>query len=182
MPSADVAARAAKGGQTGLRTVGSGNPCGGNAAKVLGARWGYAVIAADIAKGAAVRRVGRRLAGGAGEHVAGTAVVIGHCYPVWNSFRGGSGDGCGVGRASPPFPAYFPCRHECRGAHRRGSGAAAAMTATLVSSATWVAAAVVWSRRGWPNLWGPAPGPGLYPRRRRLERVMTKRFLDGRQR
>lgn len=65
-----------------LRTSGSGNPGGANAAKVLGKRWGYSVMAADIAKGAVASAAGRRVAGDVGAHVAATAAVAGHCYPV----------------------------------------------------------------------------------------------------
>src|SRR2546423_12273961 len=63
VPSADIAARAATGGQTDLRRSGTGNPGAANAIAVLGASWGYAVMAADIAKGAVACGVGRRVAG-----------------------------------------------------------------------------------------------------------------------
>src|SRR4051812_25152847 len=48
IPSADIASRLATGGSTDLRASGSGNPGAANAIKVLGARWGYGVMAADI--------------------------------------------------------------------------------------------------------------------------------------
>ena len=70
VPSADVAARMARGRDVDLREHGSGNPGGANAAAVLGPRWGYAVMAADITKGAVAARIGRRLAGDPGQHVA----------------------------------------------------------------------------------------------------------------
>ncbi len=60
LPSADLAARRATRGAVDLREHGSGNPGGANAVAVLGRRWGYAVMAADIAKAAAAARVGRR--------------------------------------------------------------------------------------------------------------------------
>ena len=54
--SADIAARLAArrdgSGRKDLRTQGTGNPGGLNAAKVLGTRWGLGVIGADIASGA----------------------------------------------------------------------------------------------------------------------------------
>ena len=62
LPSADVAARLGTSEPVDLRTAGSGNPGAVNALAVLGPRWGYAVMAADIAKGAAACRLGRRLA------------------------------------------------------------------------------------------------------------------------
>ena len=46
IPSADLVARRATGGDIDLRTEGSGNPGGVNAMKVLGKKWGAAVMAA----------------------------------------------------------------------------------------------------------------------------------------
>ena len=61
-----------------VTSEGSGNPGAANASKVLGARWGAGVMAADIVKAAVAARAGQRLAGGIGGHVAGTAAVVGH--------------------------------------------------------------------------------------------------------
>lgn len=96
-PSADLAARAATGRADHLRRHGSGNPGGLNATQVLGRRWGVAVIAADVAKGA----LATRLAGGG----AGTAAVVGHCHPVWTRFQGGKGvaTAAGQGLATDPI-------------------------------------------------------------------------------
>ena len=60
LPSADVAARLATGARADLRTEGSGNPGAANAMAVLGSRWGYGVLGADIGKGAAACLLGRR--------------------------------------------------------------------------------------------------------------------------
>jgi glycerol-3-phosphate acyltransferase PlsY len=162
IPSADLATRAATRGDIDLRTAGTGNPGAANAIKVLGARWGYAVMAADIAKAAAAAVTGRRLAGARGAHVAGTAAVIGHCWPAWNGFRGGKGVAASVGQCLATFPAYFPLDLAVAGlisASPRWKRRAFA--ATAVGSACWVAGGVVWWRRGLPNLWGPAPSPAL---------------------
>ncbi|MDO9173778.1 MAG: glycerol-3-phosphate acyltransferase, partial [Actinomycetota bacterium] len=59
--------------------------------KLLGAKAGYTVMAGDIAKGALASGVGALVAGPAGAHLAGSASVVGHCFPVWNGFRGGRG-------------------------------------------------------------------------------------------
>ncbi len=157
-PSADVACRLATGGTTDLRVVGSRNPGANNALKLLGARWGYGVMAADIAKGALACTAGRSMAAGTGAHVAGVAAVIGHCFPVWNGFRGGKGVATSVGQCAATFPAWSVVDLLVAwGAavlpwwRRRHVGA------TGVSSAVWVLAATVWWRRGWPNLWGPRP-------------------------
>jgi glycerol-3-phosphate acyltransferase PlsY len=162
IPSADLAARAATRGDIDLRRAGSGNPGAANAMKVLGARWGYAVMAADIAKAAAAAVAGRRLAGSTGAHVAGTAAVVGHCWPVWNGFRGGKGVAASVGQCLATFPAYFPIDLAVAGLTSASpTWRRRAYAATAVASTCWVAGGVVWWRRRWPNLWGPTPSPAL---------------------
>jgi glycerol-3-phosphate acyltransferase PlsY len=162
LPSADIASRLATGGATDLRAAGSGNPGAANAIKVLGPGWGYAVMAADIAKGAAACRVGRRLAGDGGSHLAGTAAVVGHCFPVWNGFKGGKGVAASVGQCLATFPAYTPIDLGVAWAtsasprwKRRAYGA------TVVATGCWVAGGALWAWRGWPNLWGPRPTRAL---------------------
>lgn len=161
-PTADLVAKRASGGTVDLRSAGTGNPGGANALKVLGRRAGYTVMAGDIAKGALASGVGAALAGPAGAHLAGSASVVGHCFPVWNGFRGGKGVAASIGQCAVTFPAYFPI----------DLGVAAlvaanprlrqrAFTATIVSCTTWVVGGLVWWRKGWPNLWGPKAGPGL---------------------
>ena len=162
VPSADVASRLATGGRTDLRAAGTGNPGAANAMKVLGPGWGYGVMAADIAKGAAACAAGRRLAGGDGAHVAGTAAVVGHCFPVWNGFRGGKGVATSVGQCLMTFPAYT-------GIDLGVAALTAAsprwkqrtFAATVVASVCWVAGGLLWWRRQWPNAWGPPPTAAL---------------------
>lgn len=161
IPSADLAARWATGGNVDLRQAGSGNPGGANAGAVLGARWGYAVMAADIAKGAAACRVGGRLGGATGAHVGGTAAVAGHCFPLWSGFRGGKGVACSVGQCLATFPAYFPLDIAVATLTATGPWRRRAFAATAVASTTWVLAGLLWWRRRLPNAWGPEPGPGL---------------------
>jgi len=162
LPSADMASRWATGATTDLRAVGSGNPGAANAIAQIGPRWGYAVMVADVAKGALAARTGGRLAGVVGAHLAGTAAVVGHCFPVWSGFRGGKGVATSAGQCLATFPVYTPLDLAVAAAtaasprwRRR------ALAATAVASATWVAAATVWWRRGWPNAWGPTPTSGL---------------------
>ena len=159
IPSADTAARLATRGATDLRETGSGNPGAVNAMAVLGKRWGYGVLFTDVLKGAAACAVGRRLAGDNGAHVGGTAAVVGHCLPVWNGFRGGKGVAASAGQCLATFPAYFPIDLGVTWASARWRRRARVATAT--ASVAWVAAGVVWWRRGWPNLWGPRAGAGL---------------------
>lgn len=162
LPSADIATRLARTGSADLRLAGTGNPGAVNAMHVLGTRWGYAILFADIAKGAAACTVGRRFAGGPGAHTAGTAAVVGHCYPIWNRYRGGKGVAASVGQCVATFPVYTPID--------LGIAWATALSprwkrqtygATVVASLCWVAAASLWWRKGWPNLWGPPPTVAL---------------------
>lgn len=162
IPSADVATRLATGGSVDLRAAGSGNPGAANASKVLGARWGAGVMAADIVKAAVASRAGHRLAGGTGAHVAGTAAVVGHCFPVWRGFRGGGkGVACSVGQCLATFPAYLPVDLGVAALTASGPWKQRARSATVVSSFFWVAGAALWWRRGLPNAWGPKPTAGL---------------------
>ena len=162
LPSADLVARAATGGEVDLRASGTGNPGAANASKVLGARWGSAVMAADILKAAAASRAGQRLAGGTGAHVAATASVVGHCFPVWRGFRGGGkGVACSVGQCLATFPAYLPVDLGVAALTASGPWRQRARAATVVSSFFWVVGALVWWRRDLPNGWGPRPSAGL---------------------
>ncbi|MDP8987571.1 MAG: glycerol-3-phosphate acyltransferase [Actinomycetota bacterium] len=188
LPSADLACRLATGGTADLRATGSRNPGASNVIKLLGPRWGYGVMAADMAKGALACTAGRVVAGDAGAHVAGVAAVVGHCYPVWNGFRGGGkGVATSAGQCAATFPAWsVPDLFVAWGAaslpprlaRRRRlpderSGWAWAppgeaawwrrrhVASTIVSSSVWVAAATLWWRRRWPNLWGPRPTAAL---------------------
>jgi glycerol-3-phosphate acyltransferase PlsY len=161
VPSADVAARLASGGTADLRRDGSGNPGAANAIKVLGAKWGYGVMAADIAKAAMASRAGHRLAGPRGSHVAGTAAVVGHCFPIWNGFRGGKGVACSVGQCLATFPAYFPIDLGVAAATSTRRWRSRSHAATAAASAAWVLGALLWWRRGWRNAWGPAPTADL---------------------
>ena len=183
VPSADVAARLAarRRGAVDLRGAGSGNPGAANAIALLGPRWGYGVVAADIGKGAVAAAAGRWLGGATGAHAAGAAAVVGHCYPVWNGFRGGKGVAASVGQCLVTFPAWTAPDLALAGAvaaspwwrHR-------SLAATAVSSAAWVAAAAVWWRRDWPNLWGPAPTAALPLAAAASSAVILARFAAAR--
>ncbi|MBW3547918.1 MAG: glycerol-3-phosphate acyltransferase [Actinobacteria bacterium] len=200
VPSADLACRLATGGTADLRAAGSRNPGANNAMKLLGARWGYGVMAADMVKGALACSAGRVVAGDPGAHVAGVTAVVGHCYPVWNGFRGGKGVATSFGQCVATFPAWsvpdllvawgaasLPPRVGVARSRRvrrygpagtarvqeKGRGWAWAapgetawwrrrhVASTIVSSTVWVAAATLWWRRGWPNLWAPRPSAAL---------------------
>jgi glycerol-3-phosphate acyltransferase PlsY len=162
IPSADIASRLAAGGETDLRTTGTGNPGAANAMKVLGTTWGYGILAADIGKGAAACGIGRRMAGDNGAHLAGVSAVVGHCFPVWNGFRGGKGVAASAGQCLATFPAYFPIDLAVAGLTSVSrTWRQRAFATTAVASAAWVFGGLVWWRRRWPNLWGPKPTAAL---------------------
>lgn len=180
IPTADVVARRRSGGRIDLRSVGSGNPGTANATAVLGKRAGAAVLVSDIGKGAAACAVGRAIAGPAGAHLAGSAAVVGHCYPVWTGFRGGKGVATSVGQCLATFPAYFPIDAAV------GVATVAmpwwrqrAFAATAVSSVCWVVGGVVWWRKRWGNLWGPRPTVALPLASALSSAVIARRFIEA---
>ena len=176
-PSADAAARLARGGTADLRTAGTGNPGAVNAMAVLGKGWGWGILAADASKGALACGVGRRLAGASGAHLAGTAAVVGHCFPVWNGFRGGKGVAVSLGQCTATFPAYLPI--DLGVAWAVGKWKGRTLPGTAAACATWVTAGVLWWRRGWPNGWGPAPTAALPASAALSSAVILYKFLTA---
>ena len=157
-PSADLIARLASRGAVDLRSSGSGNPGGLNAARVLGKKWGLLVIVLDTVKGALAGFVGLAL-GDAGAYAAGTAVIAGHCWPVYNRFRGGRGVASAGGSFFAVFPPMVPIDGLTTGAVALvGKSSRLAIKVALV---IWVVAAVVWWAADWSLWWGPEPSVGL---------------------
>ena len=180
-PTADLVARRASEGSIDLRASGTGNPGTANAMQVLGTKAGAQVLVGDVAKGAIACVAGGLVAGPAGAHVAGTSSVIGHCYPVWNGFRGGKGVATSVGQCLATFPAYFPIDAAVAVitvANPRWKQRAFATT--VVSSLCWVIGGVVWWRRGIKNLWGPTPSVTLPIAAAASSAVIVRRFLASR--
>ncbi len=143
-----------------LRHHGTGNPGGLNAANVLGARWGAAVMVADFLKGALASIGGRRIAGDDGTYVAGAAAVLGHCLPIWSGFRGGKGVATSAGSALVCFPVYSPFDTALVAALVRMSRGDA-NRAVVITSSAFTVASLVWWRLRLPNLWGPRPSLAL---------------------
>jgi glycerol-3-phosphate acyltransferase PlsY len=157
-PSADLVARFASRGEVDLRASGSGNPGGLNAARVLGRGWGVLVIVMDAAKGALAGFLGLAM-GDAAAYAAGTGVIAGHCWPVWNRFRGGKGVAAAGGSFFSVFPPMVPIDGLTTGAVAfLGRSSRLAIKVALV---IWVVAAVVWWAADWPTWWGPEPTIGL---------------------
>lgn len=160
--TADLVARAAArrdGEQVDLRTTGSGNPGAANVMANLGTGWGVAVLAGDIAKGAAGAQAGRWIAGDAGAYAAGIGAVAGHCFPAFARFKGGKGVATSAGTTVVCFPAYIPIDVGLIALSWIGSRHAT--FATLAASAAFSGSAVAWWKRGWPTAWGTRPTAGL---------------------
>jgi glycerol-3-phosphate acyltransferase PlsY len=105
-PSAELAQRLS-GSTVDLRQDGSGNPGATNVDKLLGHRWGAAVLAADVTKGVLATTAGRSVAGDLGANVAGTSAVLGHCFPRFGRERGGKGVATRYGQLLVTDPRYF---------------------------------------------------------------------------
>ncbi len=162
IPSADMASRLAKDGAVDLRSSGSRNPGGVNALRLLGNTPGRAVIAADVGKGYAACACGRLVGGDLGAHVAGVAAVAGHCYPVWVRFQGGKGVASSFGQCLYTFPAFAlgelgVALAVARVPRLRQRG----LAATGAGATAWLAASILWWKRGLPNSWGPSPTAAL---------------------
>lgn len=178
LPSAAAAAKLATKGQVDIHTAGTGNPGAMNAMSVLGKKWGLAVMAADIAKGVAACQAGRRVAGRPdGAHIAGTAAVIGHCYPAWTGFKkGGKGVATGVGQCIATFPVMVPANLAVAATTAVPKLRNRSRAAMVVSTAAWVGSAVVWHRKRLANAWGPPPTKALPLAAAASSAVILRRF------
>ncbi len=75
-----------------VRVAGSGNVGATNVMRTTGTGRAVAVMALDVAKGAAAVVLAHLSSGGAAiVAVTGAAAVVGHIYPVWLRFHGGKG-------------------------------------------------------------------------------------------
>lgn len=82
-----------------IREYGSGNAGATNVYRVLGPKWGTAVMIVDMIKGMLAVKLALLLPQYAGHDtkflnlqiVLGLAAVIGHVFPIWADFRGGKG-------------------------------------------------------------------------------------------
>ena len=75
-----------------VRVAGSGNVGAANVMRTTGTGRAIAVMALDVAKGAAAVALALMATGAASLAAAtGAAAVVGHIYPVWLRFHGGKG-------------------------------------------------------------------------------------------
>ena len=91
---------------------GSGNAGATNMARVYGMKAGIATFMLDAVKTAAAMLIGAAIGGEAGKALAGAACIVGHCWPVYFSFRGGKG--VSVGAALGDDGASRFRRNNCR--------------------------------------------------------------------
>lgn len=75
--------------QTDLRDHGSGNIGATNATRVMGKKWGGAVLLLDGLKAMIPILIAKNYH--VNESIVAACAVLGHIYPVWLSFHGGKG-------------------------------------------------------------------------------------------
>ncbi|HEY4251719.1 MAG TPA: glycerol-3-phosphate 1-O-acyltransferase PlsY [Roseomonas sp.] len=80
-----------------IRNIGSGNIGATNVLRTGNRKIAAATLLLDGLKGAAAIWLLRALGGPGQDVVAGTAVVLGHMFPVWLRFKGGKGAATGIG-------------------------------------------------------------------------------------
>lgn len=90
-----------------VREKGSGNAGATNMARVYGMKAGLATFAADAVKTVAAMLIGSKLGGVSGAALAGADCIIGHCFPVYFSFRGGKGVSVGAALGLMTGPWVF---------------------------------------------------------------------------
>lgn len=81
-----------------IRKAGSGNPGTTNTLREIGPKAAAVTLLIDILKGVAGAAIGYALSpGGLWMYVCGTAVFLGHIWPVFYRFKGGKGIATGFG-------------------------------------------------------------------------------------
>lgn len=81
-----------------IREHGSGNIGATNAGRVLGTKWGIAVLVLDVAKAALpVYLACQRLGDPTPRALVGLMAMCGHVFPIYLGFRGGKGVACALG-------------------------------------------------------------------------------------
>lgn len=143
-PSAELIARI---NGVDIRAIGSGNPGASNVMRMLGWKWGAAVMALDIAKGALATLLGLWAGGRPMAYAAAAAAVLGHMFPIWRHLRGGKGVATAGGGLSVLLPGavlvlvplwYIVSRVT-------GKASVASLSLVLLSPvAVWFATGEVW--------------------------------------
>ena len=74
-----------------VRSCGSGNAGATNMARSFGLKMGVITLLCDVLKAVISILIGEALLGDWGLCIAGTACLLGHCYPALHGFKGGKG-------------------------------------------------------------------------------------------
>jgi len=74
-----------------LQKIGSGNIGATNVLRTGNKKAAFLTLVFDGGKGAIAVLIAQTFAGDAAGQIAGLAAMLGHCYPVWLSFKGGKG-------------------------------------------------------------------------------------------
>jgi glycerol-3-phosphate acyltransferase PlsY len=132
------------GGDTDVRTAGSGNPGATNVARLYGWRLGAAVMACDIGKGALPVLLARLLWPELDPWWSGTVAIVAfvaHVFPAYLEFKGGKGVATGAGAmlALAPVPTLVAAAvwGAVLGLTGRSSVAALCATFAMVGLALW---------------------------------------------
>src|ERR1700722_7311561 len=82
-----------------IRTAGSGNIGAANVTRVAGPAAGILTLLLDTAKGYAAVWLAARYWHDSATWmmIAGLAVLLGHCFPIWLNFKGGKGAATALG-------------------------------------------------------------------------------------
>lgn len=94
-------------GKIDIRLHGSGNTGTTNVVRTLGMKVGVLAFIGDFLKGLVPTLVGLLWLGEIGGIVGALLSVIGHCYPVWLSFKGGKGVATSAGVMLVLLPDLF---------------------------------------------------------------------------
>ncbi len=87
-----------------VRNHGSGNAGSTNMVRVYGYKPGAITFAGDFLKALVSVIIGQLVCGTYGGYLAGLFVVVGHCWPVLDGFRGGKGAASSCALAIFTFP------------------------------------------------------------------------------
>ena len=111
--SAVIVSRLAYGSD--IRTIGSGNAGATNILRAYGWKPAVLVLVVDVTKGLLPTLLAPRLQfadmpglEGSLPLIAGTAAVLGHCYPIFAGFRGGKGVATATGMFLALYPTVVP--------------------------------------------------------------------------
>lgn len=134
------------GGDLDIRSEGSGNIGATNVARLYGWRVAAPVLLLDLAKGLVPVLLADQVVPGQGVWwpcLVGLVAYLGHCYPVYLSFRGGKGvaTGAGVMLALAPGPALAAIATWALVLFATGRSSASSLAAVVVLIASVAAVA-----------------------------------------